>query len=84
MADGIVAGAPQNNQGGMAQVRFGVYNQPGNHAGKSVREVRESLGKLWGVPADASAFLGKEKLSDDHVIQPGDNIEFHRRAGEKG
>lgn len=70
--------------GGMASIRFGVYNQPGNHAGKTVKEVREGLGKLWGVPGDASAYIGKEKMGDDYVIQAGDNLEFHRRAGEKG
>lgn len=74
----------QAPQGGMAQIRFGVYNNPGNHAGKTVKAVRDELGKLWGVPADASAFSGKEKLSDDYVIKPNDNLEFHRRAGEKG
>lgn len=70
--------------GGTAQIRFGVYNQPGNHAGKTVREVREVQGKLWGIPDDASAYLGSQKLEDNYEIQEGDNIEFHRRAGEKG
>lgn len=70
--------------GGMAQIRFGVYNQPGNHAGKSVKDVRDSHGKLWGIPNDASAYLGSNKVEDNYVIQPGDNVEFHRRAGEKG
>lgn len=73
-----------SSQGGIAQVRFGVYNQPGNHVGKTVGQVRETLGKLWGIPSDASAFLGKEKLNDDYVLQQNDSIEFHRRAGEKG
>ena len=70
--------------GGQAQIRFGVYSQPGNHVGKTVTEVRNSVGKLWGVPTDASAYLGKEKLNDDYVIKDGDQLEFHRRAGEKG
>lgn len=70
--------------GGTAQIRFGVYNQPGNHAGKTVKEVRESHGKLWGIPADAAAYLGSNKVDDNYVIQAGDNLEFHRRAGEKG
>lgn len=70
--------------GGQAQIRFGVYNQPGNHAGKTVKQVRDSVGSLWGVPKDANAFVGKDKVGDDYIIQPGDNIEFHRRAGEKG
>lgn len=67
-----------------ANVRYGVYGQPGNYAGKTIAQVREEVGKLWGIPADAAAYKGKEKLSDDTVIQPGDQIEFHRKMGEKG
>lgn len=69
---------------GTANIRYSVYNQPGNYVGKSVSEVRSQLTKLWGVPTDAVGHLGKEKLSDDYVIQDGDNIEFHKRSGEKG
>jgi hypothetical protein len=69
---------------GVANVRFGVYNQPSNVGGKSIKEAREQFSKLWGIPTDAVAYKGKEKLSEDYVIQAGDNVEFHRRAGEKG
>lgn len=74
----------QNPGAGNAQIRYGVNNQPGAHAGKTVGQIRQSFGAMWGVPTDANAFKGKEKLGEDYVIQPGDNIEFHRRAGEKG
>lgn len=80
MAQGPGAGASN----GQAQIRFGVYNKPGNHAGKKVSDVRSELGKMWGVPSDASAYVGKEKVDDNYTIQAGDQIEFHRRAGEKG
>jgi hypothetical protein len=69
---------------GVANVRFGVYSQPTPVAGKSVKEVREQFSKLWGIPTDAIAYKGKDKLDEDYVIQPSDNLEFHRRAGEKG
>ena len=72
------------SSGGQAQIRFGVYNQPGSHAGKTVKEVRDNYTKLWGIPSDASAYKGKDKLDENYVLQEGDNIEFHRRAGEKG
>jgi hypothetical protein len=75
---------PGAKAGGMARVRFGVYNQPGNHVGKTIQEVRESHTKLWGIPKDANAFKGSEKLPEDYVIQENDTIEFHRKAGEKG
>jgi hypothetical protein len=34
--------------------------------------------------SDAVAYCGKDKLDENAVIQPGQNVEFHRRAGEKG
>lgn len=69
---------------GVANVRFGVYSQPTPVAGKSVKEVRDQFSKLWGIPSDAIAYKGKDKLDENYVIQPNDNLEFHRRAGEKG
>jgi hypothetical protein len=69
---------------GIANVRFGVYNQPSNIAGKTVSKAREQFSRLWGIPTDAVAYKGKDRLDENYVIQPGDNVEFHRRAGEKG
>lgn len=69
---------------GMANLRFGVYNQPTNVAGKSAQEAREQFSKIWGIPNDSIAYKGKDKLDENYIIQPGDNVEFHRRAGEKG
>lgn len=69
---------------GVANVRFGVYSQPTPVAGKTVKEVRDQFSKLWGIPTDAIAYKGKDKLDENYVIQPNDNLEFHRRAGEKG
>jgi hypothetical protein len=76
--------ASQPSSGQMANVRFGVYTQPAPVAGKSVRELREQFSKLWGIPSDAVAYKGKDKLDEDYVVNASDNIEFHRRAGEKG
>ena len=75
---------PANRANGMASLRYGVYNQPSNIAGKTVKEVRDQFSKVWGIPNDAIAYIGKDRLNEDTVIEPGQNIEFHRRAGEKG
>lgn len=74
----------QKVQSAMASVRYGVYNQPGPYAGKTVADVRSELGTLWSIPGDAQAFKGKEQLDGSYQIQPGDHIEFHRSMGEKG
>ena len=70
--------------GQMANVRFGVYTQPAPVAGKTVSQIREQFSKLWGIPSDAVAYKGKDKVAEDYVVGPNDNLEFHRRAGEKG
>lgn len=70
--------------GAMANVRYGVYNQPGPYAGQTIGEIRNQLGKLWNIPGDAQAYKGKEQLAADYQVQPGDHIEFHRKMGEKG
>lgn len=62
----------------LANVRYGLYGQPGPYAGKSVAEVRSEVGTLWNIPPDAAAFKGKDRLADDYVIQPGDQVEFHK------
>lgn len=73
-----------SSSGGVANVRFGVYSQATPVAGKSVKEIREQFSKVWGIPTDATAYKGKDKLDENYIVQPSDNLEFHRRAGEKG
>ncbi len=74
----------ENASGGVANVRFGVYSQASPVAGRSIKEIREQFSKLWGIPSDATAYKGKDKMDEDYVVQQNDNLEFHRRAGEKG
>jgi hypothetical protein len=76
-AQSVPAGQPAN-------VRFGVYSQPAPVSGKTVGEVRQQFAKIWGISNDAVAYKGKDKLDENYVIQAGDNVEFHRRSGEKG
>jgi hypothetical protein len=76
--------ASQSSSGQMANVRFGVYTQPAPVAGKTVSDIREQFSKLWGIPSDAVAYKGKDKLDENYVVTANDNLEFHRRAGEKG
>lgn len=84
MAEDQEAAGAQGAAQPLANFRYGVYANPGPFVGRTVAEVREHLGGLWQVPNDATAFKGKQKLADDYVVLEGDNIEFHRRQGEKG
>lgn len=72
------------NQGGVANLRYGPYSQASSIVGKTVKEVREQFAGKWGIPTDAVAYKGKDKMDENYVIQSNDNLEFHRRAGEKG
>jgi hypothetical protein len=82
MDQGIEAARAATNN--IATMKYGAYQQPGNHAGKTVAQIRTELSAIWNVPGDAQAFKGKTQMADDYVVQPGDSIEFHRRMGEKG
>lgn len=76
------AGAKVGNN--RASVRYGVYNQPGSYAGRTVGDVQKELSKIWNMPNDARAFKGKTQLDANYVIQEGEQIDFHRKMGEKG
>ena len=79
-----VSSAASEGANKQATIRYGVYGQPGSHAGKTVGEVRNQLSGAWSIPIDAKAHKGKVSLEDSYVIQPGDSIDFHRSLGEKG
>lgn len=79
-----MASSQPKKTGGVAQVQFGIYKQPGQYAGRTIKEVRAERAQLWGIPDDAHAYLGNTKLEENYEIQEGDAVEFHRKAGEKG
>lgn len=78
-------GVPSQGQvDSTATIRYHLYTNAGSYAGRSVGQVRQELAAMWGIPNDAAAYKGKEKMEDSYIIEPGDQLEFHRRMGEKG
>lgn len=68
-----------------ATVRYSMYtDSSASLVGKTVRQVREQYGQSWEIDPQASAFIGKTQIGDDHIISQGDDIQFMRRQGEKG
>lgn len=67
-----------------ATLKYGVYIETANWSGKSVSEARAHYARLWNIPADADAHVGKVKVGENHTIEPGEIIEFHKKMGEKG
>jgi sulfur carrier protein ThiS len=53
-------------------------------AGKTVRGVYKTLEQVLNIPRDAAVTVNGAPVTDDHVIQPGDEIEFRKEAGVKG
>lgn len=79
-----MTGPAAEGQKRTATVRYGVYNQQLPVVGRTVGDVKKILKDQWQVPADAVAFSGKTQLSDDHLIEGGEELELQRRTGEKG
>ncbi|HJS83685.1 MAG TPA: hypothetical protein VJ742_12705 [Nitrososphaera sp.] len=65
---------------GTAWIQYGVYSQPGQYVGKTVAQLRQEFSALWMIPANAVAYLGQAKLSENYVVKFGDHIQFHRRV----
>lgn len=85
MSDSVSAsGASASASSKQATIRFGVYNQPGGYAGKTIGDVKRQFGELWNMPADVVIQKGKTVIEDSYVIQAGDTIDFVKRMGEKG
>ena len=50
----------------------------------TVGEYRKQLNVMASIPDGAVAYSGNQQLSDDHVMQPGESLEFIKKTGEKG
>jgi sulfur carrier protein ThiS len=66
------------------KVIYGVNELELDLAGKSVRGVWKALEQVLNIPRDAAVTVNGAPVEDDHVIRPGDEIEFRKEAGVKG
>jgi magnesium chelatase subunit I len=53
-------------------------------AGKTVSEVRETLGQALNISPRAVPLVDGQEVSELYVLLPGQHLEFVRRSGEKG
>ncbi|MBI3832194.1 MAG: hypothetical protein HY291_21915 [Planctomycetes bacterium] len=53
-------------------------------AGKTIREVRDEVGDLLGVAANAQPRINGAPVSEDARVPEGASVEFVKVAGEKG
>jgi len=80
------AGQPQGaGQPGPAKVRYGVYDQQiPTGTGINVGQLRTNYQTVWSMPGDVEAYVGGQRVDDSYVLAAGQQLEFHRKAGEKG
>jgi hypothetical protein len=66
------------------KVIYGVNELELDLAGKTIRGVYKALEQVLNIPRDAAVTVNGAPADDDHVIHPGDEIEFRKEAGVKG
>lgn len=62
----------------MESVRYGIYGENRDIAGKTVAQLRQEIESAWGLPSDAVAYCGNTPLADSWIIAKGAIIQFHR------
>lgn len=67
-----------------AKVIYGVNELDLDLAGKSIRGLWKGLEQVLNIPRDAAVSVNGERVDDDYVVRPGDEIEFQKAAGVKG
>lgn len=65
-------------------VAYGTYKQQVVAQGKTVGQLKDFISKMHNIPDDAQPYVNFQKVSSDYEIKEGDNITFHRPAGDKG
>jgi len=55
-----------------------------NVAGFAVGRVRRAVAQTLNVPDHAAAFVNGKAVANDHVLSPGDGVEFLVESGNKG
>lgn len=70
----------------MATTRIihGVNELSADLSGRNVAQVRGMLAQALNIPADAVPHVGGERVGEDYVLAPGDELEFVKSAGVKG
>src|SRR3972149_7155167 len=66
------------------KVIYGVNELDLDLAGKSIRGIWKVLEQVLNIPRDAAVSVNGERVQDDYVVRPGDEIEFQKQAGGEG
>lgn len=78
---------PQAGSGKSKQsvvIRYGIHKVEARVSGKTVGELRRTLSQPFNLDPNALALVNYRQVSDQKVLQAGDQLEFVRIAGAKG
>jgi len=65
-------------------VTYGVNRIVQDLGGKSIRGIWNLLQQALNLPRETTVRVNGQIVADDHVVQPGDEVEFLKPAGVKG
>lgn len=69
----------------MAKIVSGVNEITSNALnGRTVSDVRRTHSATLNIPTNATAFVDGEQVTNDYILEDGDELEFVRPAGTKG
>ena len=70
---------------GRVNIVHGAQELPFDVAGKSIAYVREALGPILAVPADAATWVDNKQVTDETTLLTANStLEFIRPSGVKG
>lgn len=68
----------------MNKIISGVNTLDAGLAGKSVADVRSMLNQPLNIDPASKPVVNGETVSEDYVLEDGDELEFVKASGEKG
>lgn len=66
------------------RISSGATSKQFNVAGYTISSVMEFMKEVFNVDSASSPLVNGKEVNSDYVIQGGDNIEFIKKAGNKG
>jgi len=66
------------------QVTYGTHVMMADAIGKTVGQVKAAMAQVMNIPTNAGAVIGSKRVTDDTIIEKGQQVEFIKEAGVKG
>ena len=73
-----------NDRSKMIHIEHGANDIDLPVAGFSVCKVQQAVAETLNVPPHAAAFVNGNRVRPDHILVPGDQLEFLQECGRKG